>query len=105
MLFPRIVICTVAFALPLSGPVSSLAAPEAAPAQTELVANYQVGMRLKAKNACTVKGFAIKQGVILTVTAVHTDGAGKPRALDLSFSGMTIADVDVETINKHFRPA
>ena len=66
---------------------------------------YQVGMRLKAKNACTVKGYAIKQGVILTIAAVHVDDAGKPRALDLSFSEMIILDVEIATVNQHFRPA
>jgi hypothetical protein len=52
-------------------------------------ANYPVGTRLKAKRDCTLKGFAIKKGVVLTVSAVHDDG----KALDLEFSGMTISGV------------
>jgi len=106
MLFPRIVIYSVALAFPLIGTgASAAAAPEVEPAPVELAAKYQVGMRLRAKNACTVKGYAIKRGVVLTVAAVHTDGAGKIRALDLTFSSMTIAEVDIEVVNTHFRPA
>ena len=76
-----------------------------APAVAQPAAHYHLGMRLKAKHDCTVKGYAIKKGVVLSVVFVHKDDQGKASAVDLSFSGMTIAGVDVGTVHHNFSPA
>ena len=39
---------------------------------------------------------------MLTVVAVNLNDEGKVGSLDLSFSGMTISGVDVETVQKYF---
>jgi hypothetical protein len=65
----------------------SVASPtdaQAAPGPT-----YRVGTKLKAKRDCTLHGYAIKKGVVLTVSSVSDDG----NAVDLAFSGMTITGV------------
>jgi hypothetical protein len=81
-------ICAVAFAGVVPGTVAvSVVSP--AEAQAAPAPSYPVGSRLKAKRDCTLKGFAIKKGVVLTVSAVQDDG----KAVDLEFSGMTIAGV------------
>jgi hypothetical protein len=102
MLFPRLLICTLALAALLVAPAAS-ADPAPDEALLEL-ASYRVGQRLQARQACTIQGYAIKKDVILTVAAVHADDAGKVSAVDLTFSGMTIANVDVATVDKYFVP-
>ena len=78
------------FALVLVGTVSLPASlPGVTPEAAAAPAPYRVGHRLKAKRDCTVKGFAIKKGVVLTVAAVHEEG----KRVDLEFSGMTIPGV------------
>jgi hypothetical protein len=77
-------------------PPTALAAPRPA---------YQVGMRLRAQQDCTVRGYAIKKGVVLSVAAVHTNDRGSVAALDLAFSGMTIAGVSVQTVRRYFSRA
>lgn len=64
--------------------VSSPTEAQAAPGPT-----YRVGTKLKAKRDCTLQGYAIKKGVVLTVASVNDDGS----AVDLEFSGMTISGV------------
>ena len=91
--------------LPLLPAVPAAAAPGVEPGPAELAARYQAGMRLRAKRACTIRGYAIKKDVVLTVAAVHTNAQGQVDAVDLSFSGMVIADVDVDTVSEHFSTA
>lgn len=68
-------------------------------------AAYRVGMRLRARQDCTIRGYAVKKGVVLDVVMVHRDDSGKERAVDLGFRGMTIRGVDVRTVATHFRRA
>ena len=106
MLSPRVLATMLAMALPawLSlAPAVLMLTP--APAAAAPAGGYHVGMRLRAKQSCTVKGYAIKKGVVLTVVAVHKNDQGKVNAIDLSFSGMTITAVDIETVNEKFSPA
>jgi hypothetical protein len=99
MLFPRLLICALASAVPLIAPAASA---ERWPDDALLdLASYRVGQRLKATQDCTIKGYAIKKDVILTVAAVHTDDQGKVSAVDLAFSGITIANVDAGTVDKY----
>ncbi len=106
MLFPRVLsslLASALFASAIAVPLGVLIAPglaDAAPA-----ARYRVGARLRARQACTVQGYAIKKGVVLTVVAVNQNDEGKVGSLDLSFSGMTISGVDVATVQKYFGPA
>jgi hypothetical protein len=65
--------------------VASPTEARAAPGPT-----YRVGTKLNAKRDCTLQGFAIKKGVVLTVSSVSDDG----KAVDLEFSGMTISGVN-----------
>jgi len=98
MAFPRLFGC----ALALAGlAVPSFVLLDAAPAVAAPVA-YQVGNKLRAKQDCTVKGYAIKRGVVLTVTGVTKNDKGDVATVDLSFSGMSIDAVDVETVNGNF---
>ena len=69
MVTARRVICALALALPAMG---SLVLVDPSPAVAAPAA-YQVGMKLRAKQSCTVQGYAIKEGVVLTVAAVQTD--------------------------------
>jgi hypothetical protein len=64
---------------------------------------YRVGMQLRARDDCTIQGYAVKKGVVLAVLSVHRDDDGKEVALDLGFRGMTIRGVDVRTIASHFK--
>ena len=73
-----------------------VATAEAAPA------GYRIGQRLRAKRDCTVNGFAIKKGVVFNVAAVHTDDSGKLIGVDLTVSGMTIAEVSPATVKSLF---
>jgi hypothetical protein len=98
MLARRLSICTVALAVTIPGLVAvSVVAPAEAVAAPG--PGYRVGTRLKAKRDCTVKGFAIKKGVVLTVSSVNDDG----KAVDLEFSGMTIPQVAHGTLESLFR--
>ena len=104
MLFPRTLDCLLAAALlgwGVAAPVGILLSPSLANAAP--VAHYRVGSRLRATQACTVQGYAIKKGVVLTVVAVNQDEEGKTASLNLSFSGMTISGVDLATVKKYFR--
>jgi hypothetical protein len=106
MLFPRVLSCLFAsalFASAVAAPTAVVLAPGLAAAAP--AARYRVGARLRAKQDCTVQGYAIKKGVVLTVVAVNQNEEGKVGSLDLSFSGMTISGVDVETVQKYFRHA
>jgi hypothetical protein len=106
MLFPRVLPCLLAsalFASTLVAPAYVVLVPSAAVAAPG--AKYRVGGRLRAIQACTVKGYAIKKGVVLTVVAVNQRDDGKVGSVDLSFSGMTISGVAVETVQKYFKPA
>jgi hypothetical protein len=60
---------------------------------------YRVGTRLKAKRDCTIQGYAIKKGVVLTIASVRDDG----KSVDLEFSGMTIREVSRSTIDSMFK--
>jgi hypothetical protein len=90
-------ICAVAFAgvvpatvsLSVASPTEAMAAPGP---------GYPVGTRIKAKRDCTLKGYAIKKGVVLTVSALHEDG----KAMDLEFSGMTISGVQRGQVDSLF---
>jgi hypothetical protein len=106
MFSPRLVIrtliCSLAWAVVLAPGVWAVqpGLAVAAPAP-----HYQVGTRLRAKQDCTVKGYAIKKGVVLSVAAVHKGAQGKVAAVDLAFSGMIIGGVDVETVSRYFKRA
>jgi hypothetical protein len=73
---------------------------EAAPA-----GRYRAGMRVRAKQTCTVQGYEVKKGVVLGVVAVRSDDKGKTVAVDLSFSGMTIGNVPTSIVDSLFAPA
>jgi hypothetical protein len=106
MLFPRVLFCLLAsalFAVAIAAPAGIVIVPDVADAAP--AASYRVGARLRAKQNCTVRGYAIKKGVVLTVVAVNQNDEGKVGSLDLSFSGMTISGVEVETVQKYFRRA
>jgi len=106
MLFPKVLSCLLASALlaaAIAAPTGVLLTPAVANAAP--AAHYRVGARLRATQDCTVRGYAIKKGVVLTVVAVNQDDEGKVGSLDLSFSGMTISGVDVGTVQKYFRRA
>ncbi|MBK7583537.1 MAG: hypothetical protein IPI67_25515 [Myxococcales bacterium] len=68
-------------------------------------ARYRVGMRVKAKRTCTVQGYEVKKGVILSVAAVQSDDKGKVTTLDLNFSGMTIGNVPAQVVDSLFSAA
>lgn len=68
-------------------------------------ARYRVGMKVRAKRTCTVQGYEVKKGVVLGVVAVQNDDKGKTLAVDLSFSGMTIANVPAQVVDSLFNPA
>jgi hypothetical protein len=88
MLFRCVSISALALATIVAAPLAvTVGCPtEAAAAPAP---SYPVGTRLKAKRDCTLQGFAIKKGVVLTVAAVNEDG----KSVDLQFSGMTISGV------------
>jgi hypothetical protein len=106
MLSPRLVshtlFCSLAAAVVLA-PAVLVMQPGLAVAAP--VPHYQVGTRLRAKQDCTVKGYAIKKGVVLSVAAVHKGDQGQVAAVDLAFSGMIIGGVDVETVSRYFKRA
>ena len=81
-------ICAVALAGAVPG-TFTLSAVSSAEALAAPGPGYRVGNRLKAKRDCTIKGYAIKKGVVLKVASVADDG----KAVDLEFSGMTITGV------------
>jgi hypothetical protein len=95
---PRLVVCALALAWPMLPSVVLLRPTPVVAAQPA----YQVGTKLKAKQDCTIKGYAIKRGVVLTVTGVTKNPKGDVVTVDLSFSGMSIDAVDVETVNGNF---
>ena len=106
MLSPRVLTSMLAMAaLGSSSLLPAVVVLHPAPAVAQPAANFRVGMRLKAKRACTVNGYAIKKGVVLTIVAVHKNDQGKASAVDMSFSGMTISGVDVKTVNQNFSRA
>lgn len=91
----------VAFAV---GPALSVSTvtegAEAAPG-----AQYRAGMRVRAKRTCTVQGYEVKKGVVLSVVSVQNDDKGKTLAVDLSFSGMTISNVPAQVVSSLFTAA
>ena len=95
-----------AFAFALMSALLIPAAPAAVvlhPGVAQAAPNYHVGMRLRAKHECTVNGYAIKKGVVLTVASVSKGDDGKVRAADLDFKGgMTIRQVAVDDLKAHF---
>ena len=66
---------------------------------------YRPGMRVRAKRTCTVQGYEVKKGVVLSVVAVQTGDKGKTVAVDLSFSGMAISNVPAAVVDGLFTPA
>lgn len=68
-------------------------------------ARYRAGMRVRAKRDCSVRGFQVKRGVVMNVTAVRSDDKGRVVSVDLAFSGMAIADVPAKTMDSLFGPA
>ncbi len=89
-----IIMVALAVASP-AGPISVLTASEAQAAP----AAYRVGTKLKAKRDCTLQGYAIKKGVVLTVSSVSDDG----KSVSLEFSGMTIRDVTQSQVSSLFQ--
>jgi hypothetical protein len=83
-----------AVALPAAALVSVASESEAQAAP----APYRVGTKLKAKRDCTLQGYAIKKGVVLTVSSVSDDG----KAVNLEFSGMTIHGVQRAQVSSLF---
>ena len=81
-------------------PLAQVQVAWAAPA-----ARYRAGMKVRAKRSCSVKGFQVKKGVVMSITAVRSDDKGRVASVDLAFSGMAIADVSVRTLDSLFGPA
>ncbi len=83
-------------ALPISSPRVAWAAP---------AGRYRVGMKVRAKRACTVQGYQVKKGVVLSVVGVRSDDKGRVAGVDLAISGMTISDVPANVMDSLFAPA
>lgn len=98
MAFPRILACVLALVVPATALVVVADPSPAAAAQPA----YDVGTRLKARQDCTIGGYAIKKGVVLTVTAVTRNDKNEVTAVDLSFEGMNISQVDIATVKANF---
>jgi hypothetical protein len=98
MLSRCVTISALALATIIAAPlVVTVGAPTEAAAAPAPV--YPVGARLKAKRDCSLQGFAIKKGVVLTVAAVSEDG----KSIDLQFSGMTISGVQKTQVASLFQ--
>lgn len=87
---------TIAFAISMAEPEVAWAAP---------AARYRPGMKVRAKRDCNVRGFQVKKGVVMNVTAVYSDDKGRAASADLAFSGMSIAAVPVQVLDSLFGPA
>lgn len=90
-------LCFALIGAPLAGVLLESAPVHAAPAP-----RYRVGMRVKAKRNCTVQGFEVKKGVVLSVASVATDDKGRVASVDLTMSGMTIGGVPAAVVDSLF---
>lgn len=87
---------TSAFVVPMAQPDAAWAAP---------AGRYRPGMKVRAKRDCSVRGYQVKKGVVMSVTAVYSDDKGRAASADLAFSGMTISAVPVQVLDSLFAPS